>query len=162
MKLFMIIVLMLWAISAQAQGNEKETGKKPEQVTVVQEKVKGSSKGGSDKGLSVSSAARRSTLMRERVNTSNSPGNSEVGKERAASGPENVNRGNGPGNNGKPDGVGKPELPPQARPSINVPQSRPNAPVVRPNRPAPQRPNTPPGRPNTPPNRPNPPGKPGG
>jgi hypothetical protein len=162
MKLSMIMVLMLWGISVQAQSNEKEIGKKSEQVNVVQEKAEGSSGSGKEKGLSVSSAARRSTLMRERANSGNAPGNSEYGKERAASRADNANRGNGQGNNGKPDGVGKPELPPQARPSINVPQSRPNAPVVRPNRPAPQRPNTPSGRPNTPPNRPNPPGKPGG
>ncbi|EOZ93236.1 hypothetical protein A33Q_3826 [Indibacter alkaliphilus LW1] len=154
MKKFLIMVFVVWAGIAYGQTTEKETANKVEQ-NKTPEKVNQDPQAGRERGLSISGAARKSTLNRERGNNANSSrGNSDFGKERSA---ERANNGNNPGRaTGRPEGVGKPQGPPQARPNVNVPQSRPNAPVVRPNRPTPQRPNNPPGRPN------NPPGRPGG
>lgn len=162
MKMLMIMVLCLWTSVVLAQTNEQESAKKPDQIRTVQEANEAAAESGKERGISISSAARRSTLMKERANSNASRGNAEIGKDNPSNRGNNGNRGNS-GNANRPANAGKPELPAQARPSVNVPQSRPNAPVVRPNRPAPNRPNTPPRRPNTPPNRPNnPPGNPGG
>jgi hypothetical protein len=171
-KITLVTLLLLFGVVAIAQTEEKKEVK----VTAIERelpenaekgteisKMATTTEGGKEKGLSISSAARRNSMVRER-NTAGAE-NSEKGKERATLGAENAERAREIPENAKsrmnaPEGRPAPQ---NGRPTV-VPAARPTAPVVRPNAPVtPNRPVTPtPNRP-TPPTRPIPPsGNPGG
>ncbi|SIS53951.1 hypothetical protein [Belliella pelovolcani] len=155
-----ILSIFLFVGLAKAQTEEKvET--KPTKTELPEKAEKGSDisemattlEGGKEKGLSISSAARRSSLLRERA--ARGAENAEAGKERAEMGAANSEKGKEISNKAR-TGQMRPDRPANgARPNITVPQARPNLPIVRPGKPA-----TPPGRPATPPGRPG--GVPGG
>lgn len=168
MKKLILIPAFVMAVGlAYAQTEEKKDPVRPVNTEINENAAKGQEisnmgttlEGGKEKGLGISSAARRSTLIRERA--AKGAENSEAGRERAAMGAENAaagreranmgaenaERGRGISNQMRPASQVRPEVPAQARPNVTVPQSRPNAPVVRPNVPAPNRPTPPAGRP---------------
>lgn len=105
---------------------------------------------GKAKGVSISSAARKSTLLREKAGKKGT--NIEKGNEKANLGAANAEKGKEISNQAKSKANIKPNIPGQAtRPNITVPNARPTPPVVRPTKPEkPTKPVTPPG------------GKPGG
>jgi hypothetical protein len=171
-KITLVTLILLFGVVAIAQTEEKKEVK----VTAIERelpenaekgaeisKMATTTEGGKEKGISISSAARRNSMVRER-NTAGAE-NSEKGKERATLGAENAERGREIPENAK-SRMNAPEArpaPQNGRPTV-VPAARPTAPVVRPNAPVtPNRPVTPsPNRP-TPPTRPIPPsGNPGG
>ena len=171
-KTTLFILLLLFGFVAKAQTEEKKEVKVPAIEKELPEKAeKGveiskmatTTEGGKEKGLSISSAARRNSLVRER-NTAGAD-NSEKGRERANLGAQNAERNRELPENAKsrmntPEGRPAPQ---NGRPTV-VPAARPTAPVVRPNTPVtPSRPVRPlPNRP-TPPKRPTPPSvNPGG
>lgn len=168
-RLLFIPAFVLTVGFSYAQSEQKKDPVRPINTEVNENASKGkeisnlatTTEGGKEKGMSISSAARRNTLMRERAaakGAENSDAgkeraglgaeNAAAGRERAAMGAENAERGRNVSNQARAGAQMKPEVPAQARPNVTVPQSRPNAPVTRPNTPAPNRPNTPPGRPN--------------
>lgn len=163
-KLFLITSMIVWTGLSYAQNEEKKDPVKPVNTEINENAAKGkeisnmatTSEGGKEKGMGISSAARRSTLMRDRA--AKGAENSEAGRERAEMGAENAaagkerasmgaENGRSVSNQGRPGNQIRPEVPSQARPNVTVPQSRPNAPVVRPNKPTPNRPTPPAGRP---------------
>jgi hypothetical protein len=152
-KLILIPAFVFLVGYAYAQTEEKRDPQRPTNTEVNENVEKGQEisnmgttlEGGKDKGVSISGAARRSTLNRERA--SRRAENSETGRERAAIGAESAERSRATSNQVRPTTQTRPEVPAAARPNITVPQSRPNAPVVRPNRPVPTRPKPPTVRP---------------
>lgn len=166
-NLLLVFALLVWTTSTQAQAEEKNGSVKAANTQMNENAAKGqeisnlatTTEGGKEKGMSISSAARRSTMMRERAemaaeNSEAGRGraemgaeNSAAGRERAAMGAGNAERGRGLNDQPRPNSTVRPELPSQARPNVNIPQSRPNVPVGRPNTPAPNRPTPPGGRP---------------
>ncbi|WP_304517563.1 hypothetical protein [Cecembia rubra] len=166
-KLILITAMIVWTGISYAQTEEVKDPAKPVNSQINENAAKGQEisnmgttlEGGKEKGMSISSAARRSTLMRERAakGAENSAAgrersgmgaeNAAAGRERAAMGAENAEKGRSMSNQVRPSSQMRPEVPAQARPNVTVPQSRPNAPVVRPNSPAPNRPTPPAGRP---------------
>ncbi len=150
MKTLAIICFFSLTIGlANAQSEEKAVNK-PTKTELPEKSEKGSNisemattiEGGKEKGISISSAARRSTLIRERAAIGAEK--SEAGKERAAMGPENAVKGNEISEQARTRGINSSAV----RPNITVPQARPNLPVVRPTKPeVPVRPTNPPGRP---------------
>ncbi|MGY6742900.1 MAG: hypothetical protein ACXIUQ_09215 [Cecembia sp.] len=153
-KLMLIPAFVFFTGYSYAQTEDKKDPVRPVNTEINENAAKGKEisnmattlEGGKEKGMSISGAARRSTLMRERASggaenatagrerAATGAENAAAGRERAALGAENAQRGRGNSNQMRP------EVPAQARPNIAVPQSRPNAPVVRPNTPAPNRP----------------------
>jgi hypothetical protein len=160
-KLFLITSMIVWTGISYAQTEEKKDPIKPVNTEINENAAKGqeisnmatTTEGAKEKGIGISSAARRSTLMRDRA--AKGAENSEAGRERAEMGAENAAAGRdkasmGADNSGKGRSVSnqvRPGVPAQARPNVTVPQSRPNAPIVRPNKPAPNRPTPPAGKP---------------
>lgn len=133
-----------------------QSGEKPENQIPVVEKANPegtgadistmgtTQQGGKQKGISISSAARRRSLVNR------SAGNISEKEEKGSATP-----GSGASNNARsirPSQPGKPEHP--GRPGVTVPPARPTPPVVRPNNPRPNKPG--------PGNVPTPPGRPGG
>ncbi|MFC4870362.1 hypothetical protein [Negadavirga shengliensis] len=102
--------------------------------------------GGKQKGISISSAARRRSLVNTKAGSVSE--GAERGRANGQTGAEVSNN----ARNIRPSQSGRPSNP--GRPGITVPSARPTPPVVRPNKPRPNRPG--------PGNVPNPPGKPGG
>jgi len=168
MKKFILIPVIVFFVGfSHAQTEEKKDPVRPTNTEMNENSAKGQEisnmgttlEGGKEKGMSISSAARRSTLMRERAakgeenaeagreRAAMGADNAASGRERATMGAENAERGRGISNQMRPASQMRPEVPAQARPNVTVPQSRPNAPVVRPNTPAPNRPTPPAGRP---------------
>lgn len=166
-KISLIALMLFFGFAGMAQTEEMKEVKVPAvERDRPAEAEKGAEiskmattvEGGKEKGVSISSAARRSSMVR------NNPGadNAEKARERAALGADNAEKGKEISENARNRANAPAERPtPQnGRPAV-VPASRPNAPVVRPNTPV--RPTTPaPNRP-SPPTRPTPPaGNPGG
>lgn len=168
MKNLMLVPAFVFLVGyAYAQTEEKRDPLRPTNTEVNENAAKGQEisnmgttlEGGKDKGVSISGAARRSTLNRERA--TRGAENSEAGRERAERGAENATseveraaigaesaeRSRAASNQVRPTTQTRPEVPATARPNVTVPQSRPNAPVVRPTRPVPTRPNPPTVRP---------------
>ncbi len=166
-KLIIIPAFVMFVGLAYAQSGEKKDPVRPVNTEINENAAKGqeisnvatTTEGGKEKGMSISSAARRSTLMRERAakgaenaeaggeRAAMGAENAAAGRDRAAMGAENGERGRAVSNQMRPGSQGRPEVPAQARPNVTVPQSRPNAPVIRPNVPVPNRPTPPRGRP---------------
>ncbi|MFD2034229.1 hypothetical protein ACFSKL_05465 [Belliella marina] len=151
-NLAILLLLSVCASFSYAQSTEPEKTK-PTSTELPEKAEKGAEisqmattiEGGKEKGISISSAARKSSLLRQRAELGNA--NSEAGKERAALGEANAEKGKEISNQARTGGDVRPALPAQAtRPTITVPQARPNPPVVRPTTPErPARPVTPPG-----------------
>ncbi len=141
MKNLLFLFILLFSLSA-AFGQSGEN--KAKEIPVV-EKAKSS---GSQKGISISSAARRRSLVNKNVGSrgETSSDNSKANKGSEISGKA---RSQTPSEIGRPSGMG--------RPSIRVPAARPTPPVVRPTTPRPNSP-APKGKPTIP----SVPGKPGG
>ncbi|SNS33347.1 hypothetical protein SAMN06295967_107128 [Belliella buryatensis] len=161
MKTTAIILSFFFIIGLANAQSEKKVETKPTKTELPEKAEKGSEisemattiEGGKEKGLSISSAARRSTLMRERA--TKGAENAETGRERAEMGATNSEKGKEISNQARA-GQMRPDKPVNgARPNITVPQARPNLPIVRPGKPE-----KPSGRPATPPGRPG--GVPGG
>ncbi|HSJ69680.1 MAG TPA: hypothetical protein VK921_18505 [Anditalea sp.] len=155
--LFFILFSMVSLVFAQttektetkAPAPKQELPKKTEKGDINPEKPTATTQGAKNRGFSISSAARRSTLMNANA-IKNNNGNNNKGSEA-----QNNAKG------GKPANVGNSRAP--GRPASVVPAARPTPPVVRPNAPKGKPDNTPGRGPNKPPGRPvTPPGKPGG
>jgi len=149
-SLTFLLFFTLLASYSLAQSTEKEKAK-PTKTELPEKVGKGSEtsqttttvEAKKEKGISISSAARKSTLLREKA----------VGRsDKANLGSANAEKGREISNQAKSKANNKPIVPGQAtRPNITVPTARPTPPVVRPTKP------NPPGKPVTPPG-----GKPGG
>jgi hypothetical protein len=169
-KTILIALTFFFGVAGMAQTEEKKDVKVqrvekelPEQAAKGAEisKMATTLEGGKEKGVSISSAARKSSMGRNTVGAENA----EKANDRATLGAANAEKGIEISENAKSRANAPVERPtPQnGRPTV-VPANRPNTPVVRPNTPVnPNRPSTPtPTRPN-PPSRPIPPaGNPGG
>lgn len=141
-KINLITALLLLAGVAFAQSEEKKGVKIP---IVEQEVLKEASKGGEisemavkqeggkEKGISISSAARKSSLMNGRAVKGGAMSEKGEGKSNNAQSMKGVQP-------GKPNQTGKPET--------VVPPAKPTPPVVRPNGPAQNTPKRPAGPPN--------------
>lgn len=154
--LFFMLFFVVGLVSAQttektetkAPAPKQELPQKTDKGEVSPEKPSASPQGARNRGVSISSAARRSTLMNANAVKSNNGNNK---------GAEAQNNSKG----GKPAHAGNSGSP--GRPATVVPAARPTPPVVRPNAPRGKPDNTPGRGPNKPPGRPaTPPGKPGG
>lgn len=156
-SLTFLLLFSLLASNSFAQSTEKEKTKpaKTEQPEKADKGAEISQKEtkveeGKEKGISISSAARKSTLLREKAEKR--AGNTEAGNKRAKLGAGNAQRGKEISNQAKSKANNRPNIPGQVtRPNITVPRARPTPPVVRPTKP------DKPGKPVTPPG-----GKPGG
>lgn len=153
-SLTFLLFFTLLASYSLAQSTEKEKAK-PTKTELPEKVEKGSEtsqttttvEAKKEKGISISSAARKSTLLREKA-----VGRSDKANEKSNLGSVNAEKGREISNQAKSKANNKPIVPGQAtRPNITVPTARPTPPVVRPTKP------TPPGKPVTPPG-----GKPGG
>ena len=156
-KLTILFFFILLASFSFAQSTEKEKVK-PTKTELPEKSEKGTEisqmattvEGGKEKGISISSAARKSTLLRDKAEKTEN--NSESRNERANLGSTNADNGKEISNQAKLRAVNRPNIPGQVtRPNITVPRARPTPPVVRPTKP------DKPGKPVTPPG-----GKPGG
>lgn len=153
-KLAFILILMSIVSLGYTQEIEKPLVNQPatEKAAKGQE-ISGMAKtmeGGKEKGISISSAASRKAMVRERAMLGAE--NAAPGRERAATGAENTTKGRENAAQMRQRSHMPANASPSARPNVNVPQARPNAPVVRPNGPGQ----------GGPANRPNTPGRPGG
>lgn len=164
-NLLLITAMLVWTVSLQAQTEENANPVAPVNAQINENASKGqeirnlatTTEGGKEKGMSISSAARRSSLTNERAQlgaenvearrSEMGASNSERGRERAAMGASNAERGRGIANQARPNSQVRPEIPSHARPNVNIPPARPNVPAGRPNTPAPNRPTPPAGRP---------------
>ncbi|AFL83402.1 hypothetical protein Belba_0750 [Belliella baltica DSM 15883] len=151
-SLTFLLLFFLIAGVTFSQSTEKEKTK-PTKTELPEKAEKGveisqkatSTEGGKEKGISISSAARKSTLIREKAEKKGN--SSEPANEKAKLGAGNAERGKEISNQAKSRTNNKLNIPGQiTRPNITVPRARPTPPVVRPSRPdKPGKPVTPPG-----------------
>ncbi|MEX2512218.1 MAG: hypothetical protein WD398_04885 [Cyclobacteriaceae bacterium] len=134
MKKLMFLFLLLFSLGDAFGQSVENKGKK---IPVV-EKVKPSR---TQKGISISSAARRRSLVNKKMGKTVEE-SSDKSKANPGSETSGKARSNMPAGSRKPSGIG--------RPSITVPAARPTPPVVRPYAPRPNTTPAPKGKPKLP------------